>query len=205
MRTKKRILNKAAAWSNNPMMIAGTYKLFTYVPWADIPEKYKPFFDAKAADIWDTDLETYDEDLVKYDIERQIKAILQILVKKNVTHSVGLLPSILADAYAIGLGTSPFEGKILKIVEEYKEIVDFDRTLAEQYVLIKVVDLMKAIVKKLHYELSFDINHVVELLIKDYAEKAPTKKGAKKKEVDIEAAVTEALKEEHTPKEAEDA
>ena len=48
MRTHKAILKKVKEWQGNPMMVAGVYRLFTYLPWSMIPEQYKEFFPKEA-------------------------------------------------------------------------------------------------------------------------------------------------------------
>jgi hypothetical protein len=168
LRSNKRILNKIKSWSGNPMLVAGMYRLFTYVAWEDIPEEYKEFFDEKAKEVWNKDLGAFTEENIELDIDAEIKAILKVLVKKNVTHSLGMIPIILADAYVYGIGTGPLEGKLLRIITQYKEFVDIDRDLAEQYTILSTVEFLKEVITKVNRELSFNIEDVTEKLMAEY-------------------------------------
>jgi hypothetical protein len=150
------------------MLVAGMYRLFTYVAWEDIPEEYKEFFDEKAKEVWNKDLGAFTEENIELDIDAEIKAILKVLVKKNVTHSLGMIPIILADAYVYGIGTGPLEGKLLRIITQYKEFVDIDRDLAEQYTILSTVEFLKEVITKVNRELSFNIEDVTEKLMAEY-------------------------------------
>jgi len=190
MQTTKRILNKIQSWEGNPMLVAGMYRLFTYVPWADIPVKYKQFFDPNAAETWDDDLDDFKEENIKLDIDAEAKAILQLLVKKNVTHSLGMIPIVLADTYVFGVGIAPLQGKLLKLISMYKDFIEIDRDLAEQYAILSVAELLNEIVTSVDSEFSFDLEVVTQKIMDEY-----NSKGKKaKKELSLEAAVDIALK-----------
>lgn len=160
MRTKKVILRKADEWKDNPMLVSGLYRLFTYLPWEAIPEEYKKFFPEESEKIWDEDLKDFDKKDILRDIDAEIRAILKVLVKKNITNSMGLIPMILADAYMYGVGIATFQGSLLKIINTYKLNMDVDRELAEQLVTIQTIELIKEIISKLNLNLSFDIEKV---------------------------------------------
>ena len=194
MRTKGRILKKISAWKGNPMMVAGLYRLFTYVPWEDIPEEYKKFFPDGAELDWDKDLETFDGKNIQLDVESEIKAILKLVTTRNITHALGLIPIVLADTYAYGVGVSPLQAQLLKLIAKYKENIELDRELAEQLALLDTVMLFKTIVKKLDFELSFNIDDVAEQLMREF----DGKRKSKKKDKSIEAAVDLALAKEKT-------
>jgi hypothetical protein len=168
LRTQKEILRKVELWKDNPMFVSGLYRLFTYLPWSKVPEEYKEFFPKEAAEMWDNDLDLYGNHEVKQDINSEIRAILQVLVKKNITHGIGLVPMILADIYANGNGITIFQGRLSKITDAYKENISYDRELGEKLATFEVIDLLKEISIKLNIDLSFDIDVVVEQLTEQF-------------------------------------
>lgn len=168
MRTQKVILRKIKEWKDNPMLVAGIYRLFTYIPWEAIPDEYKSFFPEEAKDTWDDDLKNYGKKDMLLDINTEVRAILQVLAKKNVTHCLGLVPIVLADIYMYGAGINKFQSSLLKIISSYKEYVDIDRPLAEQYAIIGTVELLKNIVNNIKIKLTFDIDAVLQKLLSDY-------------------------------------
>jgi hypothetical protein len=168
LRTKKEALRKIEEWKNNPMLVSGIYRLFTYLPWDTIPEEYKTFFPAEAKEKWDEDLSSYGKTEVELDIDAEVRAILKVLVKKNVTHCMGLIPMVLADVYMHGTGISVFQSSLIKIINNYKKYVDIDRQLAEQYSMIEIIDLLKTIINKVGIKLSFDIDIVAAKLNEEY-------------------------------------
>ncbi len=199
LRTTKRILNKIQTWEGNPMLVAGIYRLFTYIPWEDIPEKYRKFFDPKAEETWNDDLKNFKEENIKLDIDAESKAILRLLVTKNVTHSLGMIPIVLADAYVYGIGVAPLQGKLLKLIGMYKEFIVLDRDLAEQYAILSVAELLNEIISSVDSEFSFDLEDVTSKIMKEYNSKD---KKAKKK-LSVDAAINVALKNERKSKKKE--
>lgn len=168
MRTQKVILRKVKEWKNNPMLVAGIYRLFTYITWDAIPEEYKAFFPKEARETWDDDLKKYGKQDMLLDINAEIKAILKVLAKKNVTHCLGLIPLVLADIYMYGASIAKFQGSLLKIINNYKDYVEVDRSLAEQYAIIETVELLKNIVNTIKIDLAFNIDEVLQKLLVDY-------------------------------------
>lgn len=165
MKTSKTILRKINEWEGDPMMVAGMYRLFTYLPWSLVPEKYKSFFPEDAKDIWDTDLENYNKDQLKQDIESEVRAILNVLAKKNVTHAMGLIPMILADAYIIDIKTVKLKAKLIKIINAYKLNMDIDIELAEMASMFELFDLIRDIIKAADIKLSFDLEQAISQVL----------------------------------------
>jgi hypothetical protein len=176
LRTKRKILKKIDEWKDSPMMVSGVYRLFTYIPFEDIPEKYRSFFPEEAEENWDKDLDEFGEKNIKLDIGAEIRALLKILAKRNITNALGIVPLVLADVYIYGYGTNTFQGTLSKIIKNYTENVDLDRNLAEQLAAIETVELLKDIVAKTKIKLGYDIDNVVEKLLKKY--EAEAKKAA---------------------------
>lgn len=162
MKTHKSILKKINEWEGNAMMVAGVYRLFTYLPWDQVPEKYKSFFPEEAKEKWDDDLGKYNEEELKLDIEAEIRALLNVLAKKNITNALGVVPMILADVFVIGKPTGALQGKLLKVITTYKDILELDRTLAEQLTMFEIFDIVETIVKKASLKLSFDLQTAIE-------------------------------------------
>lgn len=165
MRTNKTILRKINEWDGNPMLVAGMYRLFTYLPWSLVPEKYKEFFPAEAKETWDDDIGKVDLELLKQDIISEVRAILNVLAKRNVTHALGLIPMILADLFIIDRNIGAIQGHLSKIIADYKQNVDIDRELAEQLAMVDVIELLESIIKKASITLTFDFDKAVEQVL----------------------------------------
>lgn len=166
MKTHKAILRKINEWEGNPLMVAGIYRLFVYLPWEYIPEKYKEFFPKEAKETWNNDLAEINSVQIKKDIEAEIRAILNTLAKKNVTNSLGLVPMILADVFIVGETVGALQGKLFKIINTYKKNIELDINLAEQLAIIELFDLFEDIIKKTNLELSFDIHLAFDQVLK---------------------------------------
>lgn len=194
MRTHKTILRKVNEWEGNPMMVAGLYRLFIYLPWALVPEKYKEFFPEEAKVEWDKDVYDTDINLVKQDIASEIRAILNVIAKKNITQSLGIIPMILADAFIAGQNIGNLHGQLSSIINTYKEHVDLDRQLAEQLAMFEIFELLKLVVEKLKIELPFDMDQAIEQVI-EAASKLEVKNSNVEMTVDLEQQIDKALKE----------
>jgi len=168
LRTTKRILRQIKEWKDIPMMISGVYRLFTYIPWESIPEEYKQFFNADAEKDWNTDLDAFKEKNIALDVNAEIKAILRGMVKKNITHSLGLIPITLADIFMCGINVGRFQGELSKIISDFSKNIEIDRALAEQLALLSTIELLKKMIDSVDISLSFDIDEVTEKLIKEY-------------------------------------
>lgn len=175
------------------MLVAGMYRLFTYVPWDAIPEEHKEFFDDEAKKVWDKDLDQFTSENIELDIKAEIHAILKVLVKRNITHSLGLIPIVLADAYVYGVGIGPLQGKLIKIVEDYKDYVGIDRDLAEQYAVLTTIDYIKELVGKIGIELDFDIDEVTKELMDKYEKATEKQKQMAARQIQLDAAANKAL------------
>jgi hypothetical protein len=165
MRTNKTILRKINEWDGNPMLVAGMYRLFTYLPWELVPEKYKEFFPPEAKDTWDDDIGKVDLNVLKQDIVSEVRAILNVLAKRNVTHALGLIPMILADLFIIDRNIGAIQGNLSKIINDYKDNVDIDRELAEQLSMFNLIELLESIITKANIELTFDFDKAVEQVL----------------------------------------
>lgn len=165
MRTHKVILRKINEWDGNPMLVAGMYRLFTYLPWALVPEKYKEFFPEEAKDKWDEDLDNFDLALLKQDIESEVRAILNVLAKRNVTHALGLIPMVLADLFIVDKNIGKIQGELSKIINDYKYNVDIDRQLSEQLAMFDLIELLRTIITKAGISLSFDFDKASDQVV----------------------------------------
>ena len=85
MKTSKVILRKILEWENNPMCVSGLYRLLVYLKWDEIPEKYQVFFPEEAKATWDDESALNNKKELLYDIEAEVRAVLQGLDKKNIT------------------------------------------------------------------------------------------------------------------------
>jgi hypothetical protein len=192
MKTNKSILKKVSEWEGNPMLVAGVYRLFVYLPWEKIPEKYKGFFPEEAKDEWDKDLELKsDKDTILVDIESELRAILNTLAKKNIINCLGIFPMIFADAFMADLPVGALQGKLLKVIGDYKENIELDMALAESLVVWEIFELIEDIVKKLNIKLSFDLKQAFDQVLKAIS--------------DVEKAATPAISDPNISKAVDDA
>lgn len=192
MKTHRKILKKIAEWEGNPMMVAGLYRLFTYLPWEKVPEKYKEFFPPEAPETWDDDLDKHTEEELKLDVEAEIRAMLNVLAKRNITNSLGIVPMILADVFVMDKPAGPIQGQLLTTIQMYKENVYYDRYLAEQLAMFDIFEMIGKIVKKAKINLSFNLDQAIKQVI-EAATKLKEDQDVVTPEVDIK--VDQALKE----------
>lgn len=205
MKTNKSILRKISEWEGDPMLVAGMYRLFVYLPWDLIPDKYKEFFKEDAKDNWDNDLEAKaNEKSIYQDIESEIRTILQELPKKNIINCLGIIPMLLADAFIIGHNVGTIQGKLFSIINRYKSNITIDIGLAEGLAIHEVLELLKEIESKFKLKLSFDLDKASEQVL-DAVNKVQkdivSAKGKLGK--DIDKAVDEALRKEKEQKNEE--
>lgn len=165
MRTHKAILKKVKEWQGNPMMVAGVYRLFTYLPWSMIPEQYKEFFPKEAEEKWDEDIGEINLAHLKMDIESEVRAILNMMAKKNVTHCLGLVPMVLADVFIIERSVASLQGRLSKIINTYKENMDIDMELAEYLAVHDLFELLKEILNKSKINVSFNLDKAFEQVL----------------------------------------
>ena len=167
MKTNRSILKKIEEWEGNPMLVAGLYRLFAYLPWNLVPEKYKEFFPEDARETWLKDDSSYTEAEFYADVESEVRAILNTMASKNITNAFGIIPMIFADMFVMNKPTAALQGKLQKIINEFKENIELDRNLAEQYAMLEIFDLLKTIIKKvgIYDKISFDIEEAINQVV----------------------------------------
>jgi len=205
LKNHKSILRKVKEWEGNPMLVAGLYRLFAYLPWDLVPDKYKEFFPEDAKEAWIKDDGIHSIEELKMDVESEVRAILNTIAKKNITNSFGLVPMILADLFIMEKRTGPLQGRLFKIIETYKENINLDRTLAEQYAMFEIFDLLKAIVKKagIEKEMLFDLDKAIDQVVQA-SQKINSDVSNLTITPEIEEKVEEAIKKEKEERERED-
>ena len=90
------------------------------------------------------------------DIESEVRAILNMMAKKNVTHCLGLVPMVLADVFIIERSVASLQGRLSKIINTYKENMDIDMELAEYLAVHDLFELLKEILNKSKINVSFN-------------------------------------------------
>lgn len=193
LRTEKRILKKVESWKGNPMLVAGLYRLFTYIPWESIPEEYIEFFEEDAKNTWNDDLDKFKKEHINLDMQAEIHAILQTIAKRNITHALGLVPIILADAYVYGAGIATFQGRLVRIINEYKVNMDYDRDLAEQEAIFATVELLKDLASKTKLKLEYDIDEITQTIMERYSKAIAKQKEMKQRDAILSTAAEAAL------------
>lgn len=171
MRTEKAVLRRIKAWKNNPMLVSGVYRLFTYIHWDKIPEEYHEFFPEEAKETWDNNLDLFSKREVALDILAQIQALLKLVAKKNIINCLGIIPMLMADIYMFGKSTDRVQADLLKVIRNYQDYIDIDRALAEEYAAKAIIDLFKYIISYLKLKPHFDFDNAIEGVLKNYEQK----------------------------------
>lgn len=178
-RTEQSILKKVDEWKTIPEMVPAVYRLFVFLPWESIPEDYRNSFDERAAEVWNDESA---EDLLgklEVDTEVTIKAILQELAKKRIVAALALLPIILADFFMLGFKTGHFQGRLMKIVNDYKSFQSYDSAVAEIDALLAIEDLLADLVAKMKLKLSFDLRETCEKIMVEFVKPFETQENMK--------------------------
>lgn len=205
MKTHRAILKKIKEWEGNPMLVAGLYRLFAYLPWDLVPDKYKEFFPEDAKDTWMKDDGQYTEEELKQDIESEIRAILNTIAKKNITNSFGIVPMILADLYMMNKRTGALQGQLNKTINTFKDNVELDRKLAEQLAMFEIFDLIRAIIKKagIEKQMLFDLDKAIDQVV-EASQKIENDVSNVKMTPEMHEKIDEALEKEKEAEEGED-
>lgn len=165
MRTEKTILRKVEEWQNNARLIPGVYRLFTYIKWESIPDKYKEFFPKDAKDTWNDDLKDFKEEHVRLDIDAEIKAVFRGLFGKKIMQSLSIMPIILADMYVIGTPVAKAQAMLNKITDNYIEYTSVDIKLAEANAIFEITELLTYIIKVTKLKTNFKPEDILNKII----------------------------------------
>lgn len=165
MRTQKAILRLAKEWAHNELLVTGLYRLFTFLTWENIPEKYKEFYPPKAKDTWDEQLE-HTKEAVLLDIRTEIVAVINALYTQNITHALSILPIILADIFVVNKSIAKLQLALIQTTKNYIENVKAaGPDLAGVEAIYALFDILKSIQKLLKLELNFDLDEQLEKII----------------------------------------
>lgn len=172
MRTKKAIKRRIKAWQNNAMFVSGIYKLFTYLPFAEIPEEYKQYFNQEAIDVWDKDLDSFTEKDMYSFIDNQIRLILTLLSKGNVVSAVGLIPTVLADIFMFDYSVDQLQAKLNKLIKNYASTAELKPLLAEELATIETFEILRDVQRLLKdYRPSYNLELSEESIVAGMIEK----------------------------------
>lgn len=165
MRQKKTILKKINRWHKHPLLITGLYRLFTYIPYEEIPEMHRQFFNEEAKEIWNTDLKDYTEAKILDGIDTQIKDLLRSFSERAYVQTIGMIPVVLADVFVYGQSIDKLLLETLSLSEEYASWTAVDRDLAEHYTMLGIAEILKEIVKKVNLKLNYNIDEIVNRFV----------------------------------------
>jgi len=161
------ILKKVNEWKSMPEMVPAVYRLFVFLDWKDIPKEYQDNYDTRAKDIWDDDIDLL-WDRIEIDTEITVKAVFDELLKRNVVAAFGITPIILADVFVRGYKTGKWQGKMMSIVNNYKNYVAYDRQTAELDTLLRMGSFIEELCRKTKITLTFDLVNVIEKITTEY-------------------------------------
>lgn len=190
MRTEKAILRKVREWANNPLIVIGIYRLFTYLKWEAIPEQYKSHFSAEAQATWNDDLETFKEHDIRLDIGAEITAVFQSLFKHNTTQALSVIPIILADIYMLGKPTAKAQKMVINITNKFTKNFQVDPDLAQAYAVFEIVELLEYLIKLADITLPYSPQELLSKVLEKSTAKAKSKNGLPK---DIDKQIDAAL------------
>lgn len=162
-RAVKSILRKIETWKTAEMS-TGLYRLFTYLTWEEIPEKYKKFFSEEAKKLW-LEVGASDTDGIAEDTDMMINNILLELSKGNITLTFPLIPPLLADLFVLGRGTDRLQAAYMTIIRDYLEVRKFDVQLASIEAALKISNLIDKIVKAMGVEVSINISETMDNIL----------------------------------------
>lgn len=166
MRTQKALKRIIKEWQNNPLLVTGLYRLFTYITWEDIPEKYRAHFPPEAEEGWNDDLTDFKEEHILLDIKTEIVSVMNALYKRNITQAFSIVPIILADTYAYGKPIVKLQVALIKATNEFIDNVKVaGRGLAEVAAIYSVVDILKGVQNILKLKLNFNIDEEEQKII----------------------------------------
>lgn len=162
-RTVKEIQRKAEAWQTAEM-ITGIYRLFIYLDWEDIPNKYRKFFKEEAEELWKKEGASSIEN-IEEDINIVINNILLELSKGNIILSLPLIPPILADIFMLGKGTDRLQATFMTIIRDFLDTSKFDTQFAKITAAIQLGDFLKKLAKTAGIKLNVNIDNTMEAIL----------------------------------------
>lgn len=166
MRKQKAILSLVDEWKKEPLLVTGLYRLFTYLPWKEIPKEYHSWFPAEAKKDWNKDLKGFKESHIALDVQTQIVAILNALDKKNIIQTFSILPIMLADVYVYGKSVDKLQEELINTTNDFANAVTTaGRGLAEVAAIYSLVDMLKEVQLKLDLKLDFSIDEQLDKII----------------------------------------
>lgn len=166
MRTVKTIKRQVEAWSNEPAMVTGVFRLLTYIPWNQIEEKYKGHFPPEAKDTWNDDLENYKDKHIMLDLATEVTSVFNALHLKNITQALSILPIMVADTFALGKKVGKYQRKLKEVTNNFlKYANEGGRELAEVATMYEITDFINDIVKETQLTLQYHPDEMLEKIL----------------------------------------
>lgn len=158
----KRMKKQAEIWRQDALMAPAAYRLYVYMEIEHIPEEVLEYLNEEAIDSWN---EQISFENIEFDIELTIKQVIQGLANRKAMESFLFVPILLADLFVLNKGVSQLEGRYRKLINEYAEMVKFDRPLAEIDAARGLGKLMNDIAKRAKIKLTYDVEEITFKII----------------------------------------
>ena len=177
LRQRRTILRKIEAIKENPIMAPAVYRLFTFIPWENIPKEHKNFFPPEAETEWDKDLKDYKENHLILDLDAEVKAVLKALTSRLIIQALAIVPIILADYFVLGYPMDNLQRKLQITTDNFitnNMVVSKDE--AETIAMFEIIDILEEIITKVNLDISNNFQKVIIDISNKYIEDNKSKK-----------------------------
>lgn len=167
-RKVKTILRKAESMRQDAKTAIGGYRLYTFIPWEQIPEEIKPYFPENSEEAWDKEIST---DGLEVDIEIQVKGLLNDLARGNILRAVMLLPTIIADIFILGHETKNYERRYRDMLSDYSLTYWLDTLIADIDIVTKSTTLINDMLSRAEINPGVDIKEFRDSVVSEIFQK----------------------------------
>lgn len=172
-RNKTEIKEEIKKFRQDPILAVGIYRLFTYIPFKDIPKDYQAHYKEEAKEMWDKDLKedlSFDKKQVLADVDIFYTTIITMLSKGQITTALGTVSMILADLFMVGFNINKCIEKVLKVQHNLIGNLEYDRDIANLYALVEIMELLKYIKNRYKLDITLDLDFVLDDILSNYDE-----------------------------------
>lgn len=184
-RTTQEILEKAEQFRENALTAPAAYRLYIFVPWANIPEDIKPHFKDEVHEDWDKNITTEDLDV---DIKINLIGVINDLIKTNSVAALYVISNILADLYMMGIDTLEYEAWFETTCEFYTNDLKEDPEFAGITLINSLSPMLAEIMELVDPDSEINVAAILEELVGKLVEKVE-----KQNHTDLDASIDAAF------------
>lgn len=160
--TDKKLIRQSEVWRQNAVMAPAAYRLYVYTKVEYIPEEIAKAMKEEIIESWD---EQISFENIEADIEMTMGAIFKSLANQKIMEAFLFIPIIIADIFVLQKGAGQLEGKYRIMLDEYADMVHYDRPLAEIDAIYSIAEFLKEVAKKINIKLTYDVDEIVSRII----------------------------------------